>query len=267
MKNILVPTDFSDNAKNALKYAARLAPYLETELTILHAYKLLQRAGSFIALEQKMSKQAKKDIKKMIEELNKREKADTVIKTKVIKGKTIPVIAETAKKKKADLIIMGTQGASGLREIFIGSTTSGVIKNTDLPVLAIPSGFVYKKPRKIVFAIDDDFRAAKDNVKTLIDLTKALKAKVLFFNVQVKDTDNNVDAKITEEFKEIKSSFHQVASENINEAIHQFVKEEEADILCMIKRNRGFVGNALHKSVTQREVYHSDVPLLILHGT
>jgi len=267
MKRILVPTDFSDNALNALRYASRIAKLFDAEIYILHAYKLIQRAGSFIAIEQKMRKQAEIDIADMVDELSREEKKNTPIHTEIIKGKIIPTIAEYSKAKEIDLIVMGTQGANGLKEIFLGSTTNGVIKNTTFPLIAIPSDYQFSEsPKKVVLAIDADPVNSPDTLAAFFRLIAQAEAEVHFVHVRTDDKESTIHPQVQDNLKEFDYTLHHLDGTDIFQTINTFVEEEGIDLLCMIKRDRGMLGNLLHKSVTQRRVFNSRIPLLILHA-
>ena len=70
MKKIIVPTDFSDNSLKALRYACQIIQSYDGKITLLHAYKLMQRAGTYIAIEHKMRKEAQEDLEEFIQKIN-----------------------------------------------------------------------------------------------------------------------------------------------------------------------------------------------------
>ena len=142
MKRILVPTDFSAQAENALKVAAQLANRFNGEIFLLHMLELpLQLVGPLTGTGNQnlpealfFMKLAKKRFRKLINEpyLKGIKIHDTVEFHQAFDG-----IMEVSKEHNCDLIVMGSHGTSGLKEVFIGSNTEKVVRNSTIPVLVI----------------------------------------------------------------------------------------------------------------------------------
>lgn len=165
MKTILIPFDFSENARKALEYALQLAKVVESNLYLYHVlhespYKLANAAN-----EQEMEKLIKKDEEEKTRAL-KEEIYKALLTLKIsfpsekikVKAEYNPLIVEkiilVANESDADLIVMGTHGASGIKKFLFGSNTSNMIARSDIPVLAIPQHFVYNTVRTILYASD-----------------------------------------------------------------------------------------------------------------
>jgi nucleotide-binding universal stress UspA family protein len=139
MKTILVPTDFSKSAENALNYAVLIAQKENAKIILLNAYDILITSPVLVSpeiimeeiriLENNSKKQLQLLSKKIIEV--KKIKCETICKH----GFTSEVILEISEKIKPDLIIMGTKGASGIKAVIRGSNTARVIENTNCPTI------------------------------------------------------------------------------------------------------------------------------------
>ena len=160
---------------------------------------------------------------------------------------------------------MGTQGASGLKEVFFGSNTNGVIKNTTIPVLAIPESYTYNPPRTIILSVDSEPIKSKETLMPLLQFVKEFDAKVLVLHVHPPGQPHSADPALHLYLADVPHEFHTVEGEDISANINGFIVEKKADLLCMIKKDRGFMGNMLHASVTQINVFKSTIPVLILH--
>ena len=157
MKSIIVPVDFSDQSEKALKVAASLAKQQNAELFVLHMLELspaIMGDSGYISQEQVVHL-IKLGEKRFSDFLDKPYLKDLKI-TPVIKHyKVFSEVAEVAEKHKADLIVMGSNGADGLQEIFIGSNTERVVRTSDIPVLVIKGNEVDDfNPKNFVFACD-----------------------------------------------------------------------------------------------------------------
>lgn len=269
MHSILVPTDFSANTLTALNYAIDLANQFACKLILLNTYKLSHRAGMYIGVERIMKQESKEQMTKLLEEIRPKMHSKASVEGKVAKGEAVQTIIQAAKKLDVSMIVMGTQGASGLKEVFIGSTTNGVMKGTNCPVLVVPSDFEYRPLKTIALSIDEKLIDNKTSLEALRMIIYRYDAKVCSFHIA--EQKEQVIPKMKEDLSKllsgIKFSFSGIQADEsgINTSIQHFVKENQADMLCMIKRNRGFWGNLLHNSVTTKEVFHSTVPILVLH--
>ncbi len=266
MKKILVPTDFSKNSHSAIEFAIDIVNKLEGEMILFNTYKLARRAGMFIGVEKMMREESKTEMAKLVRKVKPRLNSKVILKHKVVKGDPIQTVVLAAKKLNIDLIIMGTQGASGLKEVFIGSTTNGVINNTKIPLMAVPSSFKHKPLDVIVLSISPNFEELSEKIGTLKLLAELYNSKIKGLHVNTNDKTAEISGKFEEILKGTDHSFQEVKGNTakVNSIIEQFVADNQADMLCMIKQNRGFWENLFHNSVTTIEVFHSDVPILVL---
>lgn len=264
MKNLLVPTDFSNNADNAVQYAMELASLLGASITLVHTYKVYSTSGMFISVESYLKKDAARQMLETYEMVEKKLGKERV-ESKIIRGDTIPVIADMANKSDYDLIVMGTQGASGLEEIFTGTTTNGVLKKSKKPVLAIPEGYRYSSIQNIVLAIDQKGISVSRILSPLIKIAQKADAHVRIFHKDLGDDDKGIDPSIELYLEAIEHSFHyDLDDDNLNASINQFAKDYKADMLVMVRRQRSFLEQVFHVSATTMEAFSSPVPLLIL---
>lgn len=264
MKKILVPTDFSKNAEPALTAAIDIANQFGSEITLLHAYQVYNTAGSFTSVESYMKEDAAKDLLAIIEVVEAQLKNGASIISRITKGDTISTIASIAERDASNLIVMGTQGASGLEEVFIGSTTNGVLKQTNVPVLAIPAGFTWQPIKTIVLAVDEEEEFSSDVLMPLVKIATQNKSMIRIYH---KDTANDgLNTAIDAYLETLERTYHyELDSDNLNDSLNEFVKEYNADLLCMIRRQRSFLERIFHESATSKEVFNSPVPLLVLH--
>ena len=267
MKKILVPTDFSDHANKALAFAIEVANQFDGQITLLHTYKVYSSTGSFVSVGSYMEEDAAVQMLEVVEKYEPKLKKGSKIQSKIIRSdSTVQVIAKMADQSKYDLIIMGTQGASGLKEIFIGSVTNGVLRNTQTPVMAIPENYQYRPLKTIIFAVDEEGLSSGKVAFPLTKLAKAYRAKVRIYHLDTGTNSDGIDPTIDHYLDGVDHSFHyELDGTHIVNSINQFVEEYEAELLCLVRRKRGFLEDVFHVSITSREAFHSEVPLLILH--
>lgn len=266
MKKILFPTDFSERAEEALAYALGLAEAFKSDLTLLHVYRVYSTSGMFVSVESYMKEDAAERMLEHLSQAGGKLLNGVRVDSKILRGEVVKMVQEVGEKGHYDLIVMGTKGASGLQEIFTGSTTNGVMKRTCCPVLAIPAGQVYKPPKNIVLAIDEHPISHAGVVMPLLDIARRFKSEIQVFHKDTGQPDAGIDPSIEIFLDTVDHSYHyELDTDHLNKSINDFVAETKADMLCMIRRQRNFVDRLFHVSSTTREVFDSPVPLLILH--
>ena len=215
-------------------------------------------------------KMVEKQIFKIIEKLNsKDDNFNYEIENEI--GFAGDVIVSKAKELNCDLIIMGTKGATGLSQFFIGSVTASVIRKSAVSVLAIPENFTFEKLEKIVFATDYEGISNKKTLQPLFEIARTFDAKVMMFHaIEAKEP---IAAYIEElQVWKAEKNFHHVrhtnsiaSCENIPDGILDFAGENEADLIAIIPHTYNFFENLLHKSVSKQIAFESKTPILALH--
>ena len=269
MKKILVPTDFSENAMNALLYARELACKFDSHLTLLHTFQVMQRSDMLVSIDDILYKEAEKDMAAFLEKAP----SKTPIEVKIVKGDAVSTISTLAREGKFDLVVMGTQGASGLKEVFLGSTTGGVMRHTHrVPILAIPENYIPRPIKNIAFAIANMSLAGEEVVGPLKELARRFDAKVHIFH-SIKGAEQADQTGLMETvnwLERLPHTFHlEEEKGNLHETIKAFVKSVDADMLCLVRRKHGAIGffeRLFKMSATLQEAFHCELPLLVLHS-
>jgi len=165
-----------------------------------------------------------------------------------------------------DLVIMGTQGASGFEEIFLGSVTNAIIKRTTTPILVIPSGLRYKSIKNVVLSLDSQPVEGATTLVPVQELLSEFKADLLLFHADKNMLDKGIDKTTYELLGTTEYTIdYTISEDNINKVIKEMVNDYAIDVLVMIRRERTWWKNLFHESVTSKEVFHAPVPVLILH--
>ena len=267
MKKILVPTDFSPVANNAMAYAIELATAFNSELHLYHAYSFdrFNYDLSYTDEEQPFIKEVERKMK-LAELRFKNEVAQNELSLKTIirQRNILSLFQSDAKEDGIDLIVMGTKGATGLEKVIFGSVAAAALAMTKVPVLVVPPEQSFQPLQHIVLAVD---RKETEEEVTLPLRELALKygAKITLLNVN-KQQDDNVLRKLNLSGLEGLNTIYQEVpfSNSINETINDFITKTDCDLLCMIKREKGFLESIFSKSVAKEQSYNSEVSLLVL---
>jgi nucleotide-binding universal stress UspA family protein len=273
MKKILFPTDFSENAAKAMQYALLLTKELHADLILLNTYQVPAGGNTSIKsmhLIEILKSDSEEGLQKVLNEIRAQKDFDAInIETVAKQGDLVQLINEMSAEFKFDLVVMGTKGATGAKEVLVGSNTAAVVKRAACPVLVIPEKANYKKPQKFTFAYD--LKPIKEiswfNLfKTLV---KQLNAEIAILNVGLEEVPASTDEavagiKLNHLLEGVNHNFYFVKNENVSEGIENYIKEKGTDCLVMIARKHSFLEKKFHKSITKKMAYHVDVPLLVL---
>jgi nucleotide-binding universal stress UspA family protein len=279
MKKILVPTDFSENAANALDYAVNLGVKTNAEIVILNVFTNIDTTfSSRKKLINEYNAMLCRNIEEQLNELQQRlllKNATARLTVKIYNGEVHGSILQCAADENADLIVMGTRGASGLKRIFIGSTTANIIGNTTLPVLAIPQEVEWHGLENILFA--SRHLEVDDNVLIPLFELASLNASQVHVGVFT-DTDDS-DAADYIEHGELLNLYHQqlparnkgiqfktvhLEGNEFDTTVQNYIKDSKIDMLVMTTHKRNFWESIFNGSMTKEMACHINIPLLAI---
>ena len=272
MKNILYPTDFSENSLQALPYALDVALLLGANLTLFNAYSLpYSKSNLLVSMTERMKKDAENDLKKLADDaLAKERYRNMTINCIARSGALVSQIPLVVKDLKIDMVVMGTKGASGLKEIFIGSNTLEVIHLTHCPVLAIPEEAQNTKVNKIAMATDLKKVSENDQLKPLFEMAKICRASIEFVHIiRPKEKANSEERAaqllVLEEMAgEIQTSVHMATNDDIIDGLSNYIDELKPDMLGMLSRKHSLFERLFQKSITNKLSFRTKIPLLVL---
>lgn len=279
MKNILFPTDFSQNAENALSYAVEIARNVNGNLILFHAYSVQlidpnMPAEIYLSAyqeEEKTAKESLEDLKRRITNANKFGSDKELFTTEAVvsQGLVVDETLSMIKDFKIDLVIMGTHGATGITELILGSNTASVIEKSPVPVLAIPHNRAYSDIKKIVYAYDD-IKSSLPPFKKLLSFATIYDADITLLHII--ESGKDTEEFNRREFEKIKSatdyeklSLDLVKEDKVLEGINEYVNAHDVDVLAMTIKKRSLFDRIFNKSLTKKMAYHTKIPLLALH--
>jgi nucleotide-binding universal stress UspA family protein len=269
---ILVPTDFSKNADKAIDYATVIAKSTGGILKLLHVYTppvTRNNVAYPLIFEETASnvKKAREQLEKCCAELSKDQGIQCEGQVSI--GVTVDEIVKEAAASKADFIVVGSKGVSGLNKLF-GSNTASVIEKAPCPVFSVPVNAMVTPPKKIVFATnyqDGDMRA----LKKLTQLTSLFNAELTILHVskgELKSERDLVEQYSKEAAKNSGSPppyYYVLPHENTQDGINLFMESSEADLIALSTRRRNFFKRIFDPSLTKKLAFQSRMPLLAFH--
>lgn len=277
MKRILLPTDFSSISINAIQYALSLFKEASCEFYLLHVYRvpymtneeLMENDAQQLAIvEAEMYESSKKRLKELIStfEKNERHAYHAISDYNFFINSVKQCIIE----KKIDLVVMGTKGATGAKEIFLGSNTGDVLMKTDCNVVAVPENSPYKIPKEIVFPTDFKLRYERSDIAPLLSLAEANESRlrILHFSQDgdlSEEQENN--KRILESYLEtLEHTFHTLTNIDFEEALNCFAQSRgNVDMIAMISGHYSFFQRLFFRPKVMELSFHTKIPLFVLH--
>ena len=277
MKRILVPTDFSTCADNAVNFAIQTAKIIPLQITLVHALELTGGLYTdYMAVNKEFDHSLLNEVTDKLATLKSSiEKTEGIIfETYVFVGTVKESIAQVASEKNIDFIIMGTAGATGIKEKLWGSKTAGIIAKSNVPVLAIPLEYTWKKPQKILLATNNFEKepVLLDFLFALTDLYKA-EVHVAVFTNEEEDLFTSMEhSRSIPAFKEmLTGQYHfetiivaHLFGKNFEESLQEYIRQNEIDIVAMVTHKRSFTDRLFHPNIVKRLSYHTKIPLLAI---
>ncbi|WP_109299400.1 universal stress protein [Aquimarina sp. AU474] len=278
MKRILVTTDFSDKAWNALIYAIELYKNVPCLFTILNTYELnstqllttvsSQRVGYFY---DSIKLGSEEGLEMTLEDINNSNPASHhVFKTISKLGSLTEVLMQMTVADSFDLILMSTKGMTGAKEVFIGSNAIRVLQSKfNTPVLIVPEDAYFERITNIAFATDFERIYYRSEIKPIIDLAKINNAAIRMIHVhdqpKLSLTQNYNSKRLEEFFRHIKNDFHVIPEfTSIKKSIQVYIEELEINMLIMINYEHSFIERLTREAVIKKITFHTKIPFLVI---
>jgi nucleotide-binding universal stress UspA family protein len=261
MSRILVPTDFTEIAHHALRYAISLAKVLKHEVVILHA-----------------DQHDDKDLDRLMEEVNSNVTDASINVTYIMSHKHFSSITvnDIVTEYRIALIVMGSAGrdADAEKQLF-GTNGSEIAEHAKCPVICLPPEFEYTPIKKIAYA--SDLVSIDREIGRIIEYARALSASVEVFHVAPVFPDlghtekMDVQAKIEKikeeyQFSEIQYEVEKTKHDNeILKGILSFIWRKDVDVLVMYHNHLSAIDEFFASSNISKVLTQIEVPLLVFH--
>jgi len=263
MTKILVPVDFSDTSSNALSYAIQLFGPSSLQITVLNVYGNRSTALLMKNIDGVLEKDARRRMDELLESF-KKEYPEVVFTSKIIKQQAVPAITAMGDSGAYDYIVMGTKGASGLKEVFMGSVAGGVVSKTKSPVIVVPGGHSFRPIKKIVFAVSNNPFSDASVIEPLRRIAGMQESEIKVLHIADKKTPQI--EKALEAMVDLNPSVdYAFGTGKTSKDLNEYLMKDFSGMVCLIRSKKGFMDRLLNESVTLKQTFNSPVPLLILH--
>lgn len=262
MKNILVPIGSSENSINTLQYAIDLACEIDANIFVLRAYNVQPKAGTIINVDSILERESNLYLRSMIHSVNRKGKDIQLI---TAKGNVLDSIESVQKEIGVDLIVMGPKSNSIKEEVFLGSTSGSVVKQSNIPVLIIPEAYVFKPVNSVLTAFKTGIVNKKDVLKPLQFIKDKFNPVINLLLVKTPSYTDE-DLILDSALESLQSSLTITENATTFQGVLEHFQSHQPDMLCVFRRKRGFFTKLWEKNTILKEEFHCNVPLLVLGG-
>jgi len=277
--NILLPTDFSENSWNAIKYASQFFKDDECVFYIMNIVKIEELAvgaNAYLPTQHMIQdlyvKPSKRELRFLLKKIsiqlgkNKKHHFFTISEY----GFFLDSLRRQVEEKNIDLIVMGTKGASGLREYILGSNAGDVITKVKCTTLIVPEDAEYSNLQEVTFPTDYNLSYDITILKPLTEILNSSKANLRIIHINNdgktlnKDQLSNKDL-LTDYFEDYNPSFHILPNQRVEDAIQCFVESRDVDMIVMVAKNLNYFQSILFHTKVEKITYHTEIPFLVIH--
>ena len=274
MKLIVVPTDFSPLADNALKYGMDLATAMGSSLMIVHVYQIPISYSEVplitVSIEEirKASEDRLAELKHNIETIT---AGKLVVYTESRLGDVGDEINKLTKTLQPFVIVMGSRGVTGAGKFFLGSNSLSLISRTNTPVIVVPPGGRFSPYKKI--GLTTDFKGVVDKtpvapIRALVSFFNAelhvlhVDYKQRNFNPGVPEQTLNLDMLLTG----MNPTYDFIESKDVNEGINDFAEKNNIDLIVTLPQKHSFLESLFEKSLTRELLHHTHIPVMCIRN-
>lgn len=274
MKNILLPTDFSENSKNAIRYALQ---FFEGETCRFHLLNS-QKPSSYLTADVLYSapgttvyegilndnKVALDKMARFCEAIS--EKQDFTFVKKIDFDTVVDAVNKVVTQNNIEMIVMGTNGATGAAEVIFGSNTLQVIRNVDCPVIAVPQGYGYENIDSVLLSLNYQDNMAEKSLAIISEIVRKNKATLKILEI----TEENIALSTQKDnaetaFKDLGFEVFSIKNLPAPMAISAFEQLIPVQLHALLVERKSFLDRFIFGSDTAKISYGTTVPLLVLH--
>ena len=271
--NILVPTDFSNNAWSATLYALNMYAeydckfYFLNSLSLSHSDSRAYMTTRYVDTMTATSQRELNEMKARALKLNNEKHSFEVICTS---EDITPAIKRAVKQHHIELVVAGTKGATGVSKFFLGSNAVNMIQNLeDCPMLAVPDAYEFKTPKHIAFPTDFNRVYQPKELKALTNFADLFKAHIYVVHINLKENlseeqQNNMRA-LQNHLENHEHTFHWIEKSGTkSDEIGEFIEDFKVDLLAMVNYKHSFIENIVKEPVIKKIGFKASVPFLVI---
>lgn len=274
MNTLIVPTDFSPAALNALNYAADMAIEIKADILLLHIYQVpiaITDAPLVMVSIDELKEGAEQKLASLKQGIEHVTSGKIHISTEAVLGDPVDELQMVCERENPFAVIMGSLGHSSLERSLFGSTTLSAIRRITSPVIAVPIGKEYSPGIKKA-GLAADLRAVAETTPfdAIRRFIKMFNAELHILNVEYREKQSPEEkekefAIMNDAFKDLNPQFHFIENSDVEQGIDSFAVNNNIDLIIAIPKKHKLLEGLFKKSSTKQLIFESKLPVMCVH--
>ena len=274
MKTIIIPTDFSPVATNALHYGIDMAKTINASLLLFHVYNIPVSYADvpvmLISVEE-LKKNAEDKLAELKKEVEHITSGSLKIYTEARLGNVTDELENICNNIRPFAVVMGTRGTTGIEKVLFGSNTLTVVRHLTWPVICVPPGKTFGTGiKKIGFACDFRDVVKETPAQSIKDFAKEFNAELHVLNVDYHNRHFKPEAREESQLlhtmlEDAKPEYHFIEHKDIEDGINEFAEKNNLDLVISIPKKHKLLERLFKTSSTKQLVFQSHIPVMCVH--
>lgn len=260
MKNILVPVGSSENAVSNLQYAIDLAQEVDANVYVVSVFQELSKVGGLTKVNQIMKEDTESRLEEVLSKVNKK---DVTVVSHPIKGGILEGVARFNRHIPVDLMVLSPRSNSIREEVYLGNTSGKLMKSTNIPILIVPEGATFKQPATMLMAFKNGVFNKKKTLEPVKQFIKHFGTEVNLLHVETPESTDEMK-QVSEKLRKLQNKYTKAENATTFQAMLEHFQSNNPDMLCVVRRKRGFFQKLWEKNVVLKKEFHTSKPLLVL---
>ena len=263
MKSILVPVGSSRNAESHLQYAVDFAEAFDARLYVVQFYNVYTKAGTLMKVDHIVERESLEFLKRHVAKVDTK---NVQVKVKTFKGDLVDTLELACNALEIDLILLEPRTNSIKDEVYLGKTSGKIIKQTDIPALIVPESYPFRPIESILIAMKSAVIKKETALKPLISIKEKFQSQLNLLLVKT-PFHNDGDFDVDESLSALISKTIESENPTTFQGVLEHYKENQPDMLCVVRRKRGFFTSLWESNTILKKDFHSStLPVLVLSG-
>ena len=247
---------------NNLRYAINFATITGAKVYVINLYKEFSKVAGLTKVNELLMQDSEDLLNDLLAQVDTQ---GVDVLAKPVKGDPFEGIQRISKQLDIDLIILSPQSIEIKNEVYLGNVTGKIVKQMDIPVLIVPSGYLFRKFESILIAFKRGYFEKDRVLAPLKEMAAVFNAKVYSLHVKTPDLADD-DTPLDSELSALQSSYFETSNATIFQGVLEHFQSHNPDMLCVLRRKRGFFKKLWEKNSVLKKEFHTSIPLLILRG-
>ena len=260
MNNILVPVGSSHNSVSNLQYAIDLAKEINANVYVVSVFQELSKVGGLSKVNTILKEESENRLDEVMAMVD--NKGVSVI-AHPIKGEVLEGITRINNQIPIDLMVLAPRSNSIKEEVYLGKTSGKLLKQTNITILVVPEDAKFQPPKNMLMA----FKNGTFESDSLLEAVKMFKqnfgTEINILHVETPETTSEMKT-VTENLKALQTTYQEVEAATTFQAVIEYFQQFNPDMLCVIRRKRGFFKKLWEKNEILKKEFYTSKPLLVL---